>query len=109
MPPYVASCIPQPAECMPMNSLYQYNAVLNNRPADILPWRPILMGCAARFTGRTYAEFAPDHRVLVEANLRCRGRFGFDPVGAISEPCRGTTGFGAEVECRARLCRPVPA
>lgn len=33
------------------------------------------MHFAARFIGKTYAEFASDFRVLVEANIRCMDFF----------------------------------
>ena len=44
------------------------------------------------------ASLRADHKVLVEANLRCVEDFGFDQVSVISDPYRETTGFGGEVE-----------
>jgi MtaA/CmuA family methyltransferase len=81
-----------------MNSYERYMAVVHGGEADILPRLPILMGYAAQYIGRDYAAFAADHRVLVEANLRCARDFDFDQVSAISDPYRETTGFGATVE-----------
>lgn len=81
-----------------MNSLERYQAVLAGEASDILPRVPILMAFAVRFIGSTYARFASDYRVLVEANLRCAEHFDFDQVSAISDPFRETSGFGAEVE-----------
>ncbi len=60
-------------------------------------FHPILMHFAARFAGRTYSEFATDHRVLVESNVRCLERFGHDAVSVISDPWREASAFGATV------------
>jgi MtaA/CmuA family methyltransferase len=81
-----------------MNSYERYMAVLRGEAADILPRLPILMQFAAEFIGSNYGAFASDHRMLVEANLRCAEHFGFDQVSAISDPFRETQGFGAEIE-----------
>ncbi|MCL1920612.1 MAG: uroporphyrinogen decarboxylase family protein [Kiritimatiellaeota bacterium] len=80
-----------------MTSLERYLATLKGQPTDFLPRVPILMQFAAEHIGKTYADFAADHRVLVEANLRCRADFGFDQVSAISDPYRETQGFGAPI------------
>jgi MtaA/CmuA family methyltransferase len=55
------------------------------------------MHFAARFSGRTYGEFASDHRVLVDCNLRAMEYFDTDMVGLISDPYRETSAFGARV------------
>jgi uroporphyrinogen-III decarboxylase len=55
------------------------------------------MQFAAEHIGSNYGAFASDHRVLVEANLRCAEEFGFDQVSTISDPYRETQGFGAEI------------
>lgn len=62
-----------------------------------MPFHPILMHFAARYSGFTYGEFASDYRALVESNLRCLGEFGLDAVGLISDPYRETAAFGAKV------------
>jgi uroporphyrinogen decarboxylase len=56
------------------------------------------MHFAARFIGKSYAEFASDYRILVEANLRCMDYFETDMVGLISDPYRETAAFGAKIE-----------
>jgi MtaA/CmuA family methyltransferase len=61
-------------------------------------FQPILMHFAARFSGKTYAEFASDHRVLVECNLAALSAFDMDMVGLISDPYRETSAFGAKIE-----------
>ncbi len=60
-------------------------------------FHPILMHFAARYCGYTYREFASDHRVLVESNLRCMEEFELDAVGLISDPYREASAFGSPV------------
>ena len=81
-----------------MNSYERYMAVVQGGSSDILPRVPILMAFAADYIGSNYGQFAADHRVLVEANLRCVKDFDFDQVSAISDPYRETHGFGGEIE-----------
>ncbi|MBT3379912.1 MAG: hypothetical protein HN742_03240 [Lentisphaerae bacterium] len=81
-----------------MNSLERYRSTVAGEPTDILPRVPILMQFAAEHIGSNYGAFAADHRVLVEANIRCLDEFGFDQVSCISDPYRETQGFGAEIE-----------
>ena len=81
-----------------MNGYQRYLAVLDGQPADVVPRVPVLMAFAANYIGSNYGAFASDHRVLVEANLRCIEDFGFEQVSAISDPFRETQGFGAAIE-----------
>ncbi len=81
-----------------MNGYERYMATCRREKADILPRVPILMAFAAEYIGSNYGAFASDHRVLVEANLRCARDFGFDQVSAISDSYRETQGFGAEIK-----------
>lgn len=67
------------------------------KSADGIFFRPLLMHFAARHAGRTYGEFASDHRVLVESNMKCLREFDMDAVGLISDPYRETAAFGAKV------------
>lgn len=78
----------------------RYFTVLRGGRPDVLPRIPILMQFAAEHIGSNYGAFASDHRVLVEANLRCAEEFGFDQVSSISDPYRETAGFGAPIEFR---------
>lgn len=75
----------------------RYLSVLQGRAPDVLPRIPILMQFAAEYIGSNYGEFAADHRVLVEANLRCAEDFGFDQISTISDPYRETAGFGSPI------------
>ncbi len=81
-----------------MNSLERYLGVLRGTSVDFLPRIPILMQYAAEHIGCNYAQFASDHRVLVEANVRCARDFGIDQLSCISDPYRETHGFGAEIQ-----------
>ena len=80
-----------------MTSFERYEAVLAGESVDFPPRIPIVMRFAAEYIGRNYAAFASDHRVLVEANIRCAEDFGFDQLSCISDPYRETAGFGAEL------------
>ncbi|MFP4057350.1 MAG: uroporphyrinogen decarboxylase family protein [Candidatus Brocadiia bacterium] len=81
-----------------MNGRERTLATVRGEGTDIVPRVPILMQFAAEFIGSNYGAFASDHRVLVEANLRCAEHFDFDQVSAISDPYRETQGFGARIE-----------
>lgn len=76
----------------------RYMAVLDGGRPDVLPRLPILMQFAAEHIGSNYGAFASDHRVLVEANLRCADEFGIDQLNTMSDPYRETAGFGAPIE-----------
>jgi len=82
----------------PVNSFERYRATVIGEGTDILPRVPILMQFAAEYIGSNYGAFAADHRVLVEANIRCMEQFGFDQVSCISDPYRETQGFGGEIQ-----------
>ena len=77
-----------------MNGYERYRAAITGGDVDYSPRTPILMQFAAEHMGSNYGAFASDHRVLVEANLRCAEEFGMDQVSAISDPFRETEGFG---------------
>ena len=66
--------------------------------ASSVVFQPILMHFAARFSNRSYAEFASDYHVLVDTNLRALEYFDTDMVGLISDPYRETSAFGAKIE-----------
>lgn len=76
----------------------RYLSVLRGGRPDILPRLPILMQFAAEYIGSNYGAFASDHRVRVEAYLRCAEDFGFDQVNTLSDPYCETSGFGAPIE-----------
>ncbi len=89
----------------------RYMTVLEGGRPDMLARVPILMQFAAEHIGSNYGAFASDHRVLVEANLRCAEEFGIDQLSAISDPYRETAGFGASIEFPANgvpLCLKPP-
>jgi len=80
-----------------MNSRERVLALLEGRPADHLPCMPITMMFATDQIGAKYREYALDHRVLVEAQIRTAEVFGFDHVSCIAET-REAPDCGAVVE-----------
>jgi MtaA/CmuA family methyltransferase len=59
---------------------------------------PITMMFAAERAGAKYGDYARDHRVLVETQIRVAEEFGFDYVSCISDPAREAADCGACVE-----------
>jgi MtaA/CmuA family methyltransferase len=57
-----------------------------------------LMHFAARLTGNSYGEFASDHKILVNSNIRAMDKFDLDWLELISDPYRETAAFGAKIE-----------
>lgn len=78
--------------------------------SKLVKFHPILMHFAARYAGYTYGEFASNHKVLVESNLKCLEDFELDAVGLISDPYRETSAFGAPIKFIAEgvpQCRSI--
>jgi MtaA/CmuA family methyltransferase len=80
-----------------MNKKQLFDALAEGNKIDNTLFWPILMHFAARFNGNTYGEFASDHKVLVECNIKALEHFDMDMVGLISDPYRETSAFGAPV------------
>ena len=72
-------------------------AMISGQECDCLPLMPITMQFAADRIGRTYRDYATDHRVLAEAQMRVADEFLFDYVSAISDPAREAADCGATV------------
>ena len=64
---------------------------------DKIPNMNIAMGLVAKAAGASYREYVQDFRVLVDGNLICAERFGFDTVSAISDPMREASAFGSDL------------
>jgi len=73
-------------------------ATIEGAAADHLALMPITMMFASRQTGARYRDYATDHRVLAEAQLRTAETFGFDYVSTISDPAREAADLGAAIE-----------
>ncbi|HWR53383.1 MAG TPA: uroporphyrinogen decarboxylase family protein [Bryobacteraceae bacterium] len=73
-------------------------AMIDGREPDRLPLMPITMMFAADTAGVKYGEYARDHRVLAEAQMRTAETYGFDYVSVISDPAREAADLGAAVE-----------
>ena len=79
------------------NKKQLFDAFVDGGKIDRTLFCPILMHFAARFTGNTYGEFASDHKVLVNSNIKTIEYFDYDMVSLISDPYRETSAFGAPV------------
>jgi ribonuclease III len=87
--------VPQP---MKMNGKERVLACLAGQPVDRLPFMPITMMFAATHNGARYGDYARDHRVLVDSQMRIAERFDIDHVSAISDPAREAADCGARVQ-----------
>ncbi len=65
---------------------------------DHLPLMPITMMFAADLAGVTYRDYATDHRVLADAQVRVAETFNLDHVSVISDPAREASDLGAAIE-----------
>ena len=84
---------------------------MQGKPTDKIPNMNIAMGLVAKAAGVSYREYVQDYRKLVEGNLICAERFGFDSVSAISDPMREASAFGAKLaypEDGVPYCDPPP-
>jgi len=73
-------------------------AMLEGRLPDRLPSMPITMMFAADCLGVKYGEYARNHQVMAEAQVRTAEQLGFDYVSAISDPAREAADCGAKIE-----------
>jgi uroporphyrinogen-III decarboxylase len=81
-----------------MNGRERILAMFDGAAVDHLPLMPITMMFAADRLGVKYRDYATDHRVLAEAQLRTAEEFGFDHVSTISDPAREAADLGGAVE-----------
>jgi MtaA/CmuA family methyltransferase len=82
-----------------MNGRERALAHLAGQPVDRLPLMPITMQFACDCIGARYRDYATDHRVLVEGQMRVAEQFDFDYVNTMSDPAREAADCGAAVEC----------
>lgn len=80
-----------------MTSRERVIAMLEGRPVDHLPSMPITMMFAADCLGVKYGEYARDHRILAEGQLKTAEQFGIDYVSTISDPAREAADYGAKI------------
>jgi len=81
-----------------MNGKQRILAKLRGEPTDSLPLMPITMMFAADLAGARYIDYASDHAVLADAQVRIADHIGFDYVSAISDPAREASDLGATIE-----------
>jgi MtaA/CmuA family methyltransferase len=72
--------------------------MVQGKPVDRLPLMAITMMLAADQIGKKYGEYALDHRILVEAQIRTAEKFGLDYVSGISDPAREAADLGATIK-----------
>ena len=78
-----------------MTSSERLYARLEGKAVDKIPNMNIAMGLVAKMAGATYREYVQDYHKLVDGNLICAERFGFDSVGVISDPMREASAYGS--------------
>jgi len=81
-----------------MNSRERVLAAMRGDSTDQPAVMPITMMFAARHIGAKYGQYALDHRILVEAQIRTARDFSFDHVSAITET-REAPDCGAVIRC----------
>jgi len=81
-----------------MNGKQRILAKLAGEPTNSLPLMPITMMFAADLAGVRYIDYARDHAVLADAQVRVADHFAFDYVSAISDPAREASDLGATIE-----------
>ncbi len=81
-----------------MNGKERVLAMMDGKAVDHLPLMPITMLFAAELAGVRYRDYAADHRVLADVQMRTAQEFGFDHVSAISDPAREVSDLGGAVE-----------
>lgn len=80
-----------------MNGRERVLAAIEGGTPDRLPLMPITMMFAAEHAGVKYGDYAADHRVLAEAQIKTAGDYEFDYVSAISDPAREAADCGSDV------------
>ena len=80
-----------------LNSRERIFALFKGGHVDHLPLMPITMQFACDSIGRKYHEYATDHRILVEGQLKIAEDFDFDHVSVISDPAREAADCGASI------------
>jgi MtaA/CmuA family methyltransferase len=80
-----------------MNSRERIFTLFKSGKVDHLPLMPITMQLAADSIGKKYKEYATDHKVLVEGQVKVAEEFDFDHVSVISDPAREAADCGAAI------------
>ncbi|MHC4545515.1 MAG: uroporphyrinogen decarboxylase family protein [Planctomycetota bacterium] len=80
-----------------LNSRERIFSLFKSGQVDHLPLMPITMQLASDSIVKKYKEYAADHRVLVEGQLKVAEDFDFDHVSVISDPAREAADCGASI------------
>ena len=80
-----------------MNSRERIFTLFEGGQIDHLPLMPITMQFATDSIGKKYKDYATDHRILVEGQLKVVEDFDIDHVSVISDPAREAADCGASI------------
>ena len=80
-----------------MNARERVLSAIEFRPVDQVAAIPLVMRFAATQAGLPYSAYLQDSRLLVEAQLQCQARFGYDYVTVCSDGYREAEACGAEL------------
>jgi len=80
-----------------MNSRERIFNLFKGGQTDHLSLMPITMQFATDSIGKKYKEYATDHRILVEGQLKVAEVFDIDHVSVISDPAREAADCGASI------------
>lgn len=81
----------------PLNGKDRILRFLASQSVDRPPFMPITMQFAADQIGVSYRQYATDHRLLVDAQIKTATDFDIDQVSCISDPAREASDLGAKV------------
>ena len=80
-----------------MNGYERVLSLLEGKPTDSLTFMPITMMFAANHAGVKYGDYARDHRIMAETQIRFAEDFDSDHVSTISDPAREAADCGGKV------------
>jgi len=80
-----------------MNSKERVLNLIEGKPVDRPPAMPITMQWAADLIGANYHDYATRAEIQSAAQCEAAGRFGFDHVSVISDPCCEAADLGAAI------------
>lgn len=81
-----------------MTGLERTMAFINNKHVDHVPFHPIIMRWAAKYSGIKYRDFCLDPVSKCRAMIGCAKDFGIDWVTVMSDPWAEASAFGIQVE-----------
>jgi MtaA/CmuA family methyltransferase len=80
-----------------MNSRERVVRLIEGKPVDRPPVMPITMMWSADLIGANYHDYATRAEIQAAGQTAAAGRFGFDHVSVISDPCCEAADLGADI------------